>query len=94
MDGMSRKEINEGGGWSERSIVSRKYYTTKGCDTRTTEGRELPSGKPLGGWCRVGNDGVSAISIQDVITLGKGITKARLDLATLRDANVGGSAGL
>ena len=90
MDGMSRKEINEGGGWSERSIVSRKYYTAKGCDTRTTESRELPSGKPLGGWCRVGNDG----SIQDVINLGKGITKARLDLATLRDANVGGSAGL
>ena len=69
LDGLSRSEINEGGGWSADSNVPNKVYSSPHIRKRSRKDREVDSGKDLGTWAR-DPSGKSSLTIEDVKVMG------------------------
>ena len=91
LDGLSRREINQGGGWSQQSQVSQQVYTSRHITKRGSVAREVDSGKNLGAWARVDHRGEGALTISDVQMMGEHRRAAseNLELVT-GNSNIGG----
>ena len=91
LDGLSRREINQGGGWARQSQVSGRVYTSQHIVQRGRAAREVDSGKALGAWARAGPLGQGALTIRDVQMMGEHRRAATVDLELLNgNSNIGG----
>ena len=91
LDGLSRRKINQGGGWARQSQVSGRVYTSQHIAQRGRAAREVDSDKALGAWARAGLMGQGALSIRDVQMMGEHRRAATVDLELLNgNSNIGG----
>ena len=80
LDGLSREEINEGGGWVKGSNVPARSYINRKI-THAKLPVEARSGKPLGALARTGVAGASTLTIDQVRTLSSAREVAAKSLA-------------